>query len=112
MMDHKTNIDHIISILTKQLHLQGVLLYGSQAQNLQDKFSDIDLLVFVKKVPSSNTRQNTYEKIPHSEALEIDRQNLKQKNGWDCSWSPTNDQLLAAFSRIALLRSRSITAEQ
>jgi len=101
-MDLKTSIDSVISILSKQLSLQGVLLYGSQAQNLQDNFSDIDLLVLVKRVPSPNTRQSAYEKIPHSEAFEIDRQSLKRKTGWDKSWSPTNDRLLVNGSQIEI----------
>jgi predicted nucleotidyltransferase len=43
--------------LAKTLKVQAILLYGSCAQNLQDKRSDVDLLIIVKKTPSPARRQ-------------------------------------------------------
>ena len=86
-------IDQAIPIIAQNLKTQSILLYGSYALGLQDEYSDFDLLVIIKKIPSSTERKRAYENIPHVQILEIDSQMSQQKNGWDNSWSPLNDKL-------------------
>jgi predicted nucleotidyltransferase len=96
------SLDTLTEVLTKNLKAQAILLYGSYAQNLQDEQSDIDLLIIVKKIPYPARRRALYEKIPHATILEVDPKISRQKNGWDNSWSPTNDKLLIDQHRVEI----------
>ena len=95
-------IDHIIPILAKDLDAKAILLYGSYAQNMQDEKSDFDLLVLLKAIPLPDTRQDTYEKIPHTKIVEIAPAALQRSNGWDNSWSPINDKLLIHGKKVEI----------
>lgn len=95
-------LDPAIPILAQDLDAQVIVLYGSYAQNQQDEKSDLDLLVLLKKMPSSSIRRKAYEKIPHAKILEIATRPLQQNNGWDNSWSPINDKLLIHNKKIEI----------
>lgn len=98
----KMILEHAIPILAKDLKAQSILLYGSYAQNCRDQYSDLDLLVLVKKIPTPASRQRAYNKILDSQILEIDLKHEQIKNGWDNSWSPTNDKLLISNHRVEI----------
>jgi len=77
--------DSIVNIIAQNLDPQAIVLYGSDAQNLQDEKSDVDLLVLCKKIPVANIRRGVYEKIHHVKILEIAPTELQLNNGWDNS---------------------------
>ena len=87
-------IEEIVSILASRLNAHAILLYGSYAQNLQDEYSDFDLLVLAKEIPFPSDRKSAYKKIPHAKIIGIAPEAVRENNGWDNSWSPINDKLL------------------
>ncbi len=95
-------IDHIIPILSKDLEAKAILLYGSYAQNMQDEKSDFDLLVILKTIPLPDFRREIYEKIPHTKIVEISPATIQRSNGWDNSWSPSNDKLLIHGKKVEI----------
>ena len=96
------SIDKVISVLADNLRVQAILLYGSYAQNLQDEHSDYDLLVLLKEIPPPSDRKSAYEKIPHAKVIEIAPSAVREKNGWDNSWSPVNDEFLVQGKRVEI----------
>lgn len=95
-------IDEVVSVLSNNLNIQAILLYGSYAQNLQDEHSDFDLLVLAKAIPLPAERNGLYEKIPHAKIAEIAPRAVSNNNGWDNSWSPVNDKLLIQGKRVEI----------
>lgn len=95
-------IDAVISVLINNLHVQAILLYGSYAQNLQDKYSDFDLLVLLKEIPLPADRKSAYEKIPYAKVIDIAPRVVQENNGWDNSWSPINDKLQVQGKRVEI----------
>ena len=85
------NINEFVKHLTKEIMVQSILCYGSYAQMLQDKKSDIDLLVLVNHViPSENLREISYCKFPNTRIVALG----KNMGDWDVSWTPVNDCLM------------------
>lgn len=95
-------IDEVVTVLVNSLNVQAILLYGSYAQNLQDEYSDFDLLVLLKEIPIPAHREDVYEKIPHAKIIETAPKATRENNGWDNSWSPINDKLLVQSKRVEI----------
>lgn len=85
------NINAFVKYLTTELSAQAVLCYGSFAQQLNDKQSDIDLLVLMNQtIPSHSLRERIYRKFPNTTIVSLG----KDTGDWDVSWTPVNDGLI------------------
>lgn len=81
-------LNSFIQHLTSTLNIESVICYGSYAAGLQDKRSDIDLLVLMQKLPSSHELQKMYQGVPDIQKIEN-----RDLSHWDNTWSLHNATL-------------------
>lgn len=88
-LDKNIKFKDFINTLCKEMSPIAILCYGSYAHGMQDEKSDIDLLIFVEKLPSKSARKRIYKKISAIKILELGN----DKNLWESAWTLRNDRL-------------------
>jgi len=81
-------INSLLRYLTSKLNIESVLCYGSYGAGLQDKNSDVDILILLDKLPSPAQLHELYKGIPHVKNIEE-----KDLRHWDNVWTLHNTAL-------------------